>query len=246
MSNDKTSPPSPPSPSFRRRASFSPGQALSGFFNTSRSPSNPSPAFPNPITTAAANAQNKRRLSISTLGLSGTSPTQTSPFAAGNHRESVSSSTSGSGVFDENAIDEEGDGGGPTNTPATPFARRMSFGARALRDVRMGNGNNATGNGRASSTTTTSSPSASKSASSSTKIRGEGFNWADSLRSRAERTSSVSGTGTSPPNPGSHPHHQRSQTVASLPAPAEEVAKPAPRVPDAMQERILKGDFYMD
>ena len=156
MSDDNTRPPTPPSPT-NRRASFAPGQKFSELFG--RSPgSNGSaagiPAYPGAIAAAAANAQaqQRRRMSISTLGLAG-SPTQTSPFAGPRARqESYSSTGSGSGSFgaEESAV-EEGDAV-PSHTPSSPFARRMSFGARALRDVRTGPGNV---NGRAS----TNSPS---------------------------------------------------------------------------------------
>jgi hypothetical protein len=76
---------------------------------------------------------------------------------------------------------------------------------------------------------------------------GEGYNFAENLRSRAERTS-IS---------GAHPmysvqaqqqqlqQHQRAKSVTIMEPPAREMPK-QPRVPDAMQERILKGDFYMD
>jgi hypothetical protein len=39
--------------------------------------------------------------------------------------------------------------------------------------------------------------------------------------------------------------HQRAKSVAIMEPPAREMPK-QPKVPDAMQERILKGDFYMD
>ncbi len=141
-------PSTPGVPTRDRRASYSPGQPFTTLFGRSPTNSAPKPptgtaAFPGPIATAAAAAQahKQRRMSISTLGLSGCSPTQTSPFggSGASRRESMSSaSTAGSSpaaVVDENAI-EEGDAPGPS--PTTPFARRMSFGAKALRDVRTG------------------------------------------------------------------------------------------------------------
>ena len=155
MSNE-SSPPSPPSPT-GRRGSLLPTQKLTELFGKS-SATNGSAAgvqtYPGSIAAAAANAQaqQRRRMSISTLGLSG-SPTQTSPFTSTRPRqESYSSNGSGSGApsVDENAI-EEGEGGHPSSSP---FARRMSFGARALRDV---NGGNGSFNGRAS-TISASSP----------------------------------------------------------------------------------------
>ncbi|KAI9674659.1 MAG: hypothetical protein M1817_001562 [Caeruleum heppii] len=235
MSANDSSPPA--SPTFNRRSSFTPNQSLSNLFTrpTSNANSGATSAFPSTIASAAANAQTRRRMSISTLGLSGTSPTQTSPFSAGagngsqayygGRRESGSSGSSGSpSLIDENVI-EEGDAStsssAPASTPTTPFARRISFGARALRDVRTGNGN------------------------------GEGFSWSESLRSRAERTSSISAIQTPGNSPTSAPqhaaHHHRAQTVASaeMAAPVREIPK-SPKVPDPFQERILKGDFYMD
>jgi hypothetical protein len=41
------------------------------------------------------------------------------------------------------------------------------------------------------------------------------------------------------------PSHQRAKSVAIMEPPVREMPK-QPKQPDAMQERILKGDFYMD
>lgn len=256
MSNENTPPPSPSA----RRASFSPGQKLSELFGRSTSVSGGpagTSAYPGSIASAAANAQKQqgRRVSISTLGLSG-SPTQTSPFAGPlARRESCSSGGSGSPGIDENAV-EEGDAG-PSPVPSSPFARRMSFGARALRDVRTGNGNF---NGRASINCLASSPSAHRREMSSSHTStsehpkrlsnavsqrsGEGFNWSDQLRSRAERSSSITSP-TSPPAPTAPRQHQRAVSTTVMEAPVKEVPK-TPKAPDHFQERILKGDFYMD
>jgi hypothetical protein len=67
---------------------------------------------------------------------------------------------------------------------------------------------------------------------------GEGYNFAENLRSRAER-----GSMSGPPH-HSGTTHQRAKSVTIMEPPAREM--PKPKVPDAMQERILKGDFYMD
>lgn len=146
MSNDNSSP-VPVSPS-ARRASFSPGQKLSELFGRSpTSNGNGPPVYPSPIATAAANvqAQQRRRMSVTSLGLSG-SPTQASAFTSVRARQgSISSGTSPTTSMDESAV-EEGDAM-LSGSPTSPFARRMSFGARALRDVRTGTGNI---NGRAS------------------------------------------------------------------------------------------------
>lgn len=91
----------------------------------------------------------------------------------------------------------------------------------------------------------------------------QGFNWSEQLRSRAESTvagarpsfSFASGLNGSPPRsgavapPGGHDRHK---SISEMPAPPAQAPKPRspPRdtrpKPDHFQERILKGDFYMD
>ncbi|KAL8703935.1 MAG: hypothetical protein Q9201_002885 [Fulgogasparrea decipioides] len=212
MSNENSPPPTPTSPS-ARRASFSPGQLFGRGPNTGNGGTT---AYPTPIATAAANvqAQQRRRLSLTSLGLSG-SPTQASAFARA-RQGSLSSSTSNNTSINESAI-EEGDAAPMSTSPTSPFARRMSSGARALRDVRTGSGN----------------------------ANGEGYDWAEQLRSRAGRSSSITSPPTSAPAVST-----RERQAATAPTPPVEVPrKPPPkqdRVPDHFQERILKGDFYMD
>lgn len=149
MSSD-TSPPPTPTTTSARRASFTPGQKLSGLFSRSPPTNNGTSAYPGPIVTAAANAQaqQRRRTSLS-LGIGG-SPTATSPFSANscNRQSSFGSSNSPSGSIEENAI-EDGDAAS-NSPPPSPFLRRMSFGARALRDARGGAGTMGNVNGRAS------------------------------------------------------------------------------------------------
>lgn len=244
--------------------------------------------YPGPITTAAANAQ-RRRLSLATLGLSG-SPNQTSPFGSYNSRRD-SYGTAGSDSIDESAIEDEPSAANP---PPQTFARRMSFGAKALRDVRTGGGGGSPQNGTSKPSTIAehTAPSRTQNGTISNrdaKARGlsslhdhppfsrchsspdtssvhqvlfadyfvmsgsEGFNWSDNFRNRAERTASISGgagmggfgnntAGVSPPA-----RHDRSKSVAVMEPPAREMPKPKEQVrPDHFQERILKGDFYMD
>ena len=184
MSDESTQSQSPPRPG--RRSSFA-GQTFADLFSSGRpsisrgttdhlsssSPSAPQPV--GPISKAAQQAQ-QRRLSLTTLGLSG-SPNQTSPFNTYRTRgDSIGSANSGS--IEESAIAEDeaaahdpNSGGSPTNTP---FARRTSFGARALRDIRGtsfsgqsgGGGGGAPGspgqNGTNSPSLSSSSPSDSK------------------------------------------------------------------------------------
>ncbi|KAK3715736.1 hypothetical protein LTR37_006961 [Vermiconidia calcicola] len=256
-----------------RRSSFA-GQTFADLFGTGRSsasrPSNENsqPAnnqqAPGPITQAAARAQG-RRLSVTTLGLSG-SPNQSSPFDTFRNRQGSISS----GSTDESAIaEDDGPAREPNPTPASPFARRTSFGARALRDIRtssFGSGGGSAGNGSPPGQNGTRSPHATSSTSNGTATRkpssahngtisarggtNEGFNWSDNFRTRAERTSSIVGQGGGGGGPPAleRPNHSRAKSVAVMePPPAAQMPKPKEQKrPDHFQERILKGDFYMD
>lgn len=227
MSNDRDS--SPPSGSRERRGSVT-SAAFSSLFQRSNSISTGSNG--NQMSSAAAARDPRRRLSVTTLGLSGGGPappaSATGGAFGGIRRGSISTNNSDS--IDENAIED--DENSTRTAPTTPFVRRMSFGANAMRSMRAPGG---------------SSPGSSD----------QGFNWSEQLRSRAE--SSVSGIrpsfsmasgGGSPPRPGNG-FHDRAKSVSDMPAPPQQAAavkpkQPEPRRPDAMQERILKGDFYMD
>ena len=282
----------------RGRASVT-GQTFQDLFGRQNSiagqPAGTQP-YPGPITTAAVNAQ-RRRLSLTTIGLSA-SPNQTSPFQPSRPRtESISSANSGS--VDESPFEDDfGPPASSASNPATPFARRLSFGARAMRDVRQSSSSGSVGNpngrpsvhkassppttrGRGLSSSSPSFPSPlpilvpaanspaylSRRSSSHPSVSlphvveehlthhanlgehelthimypGEGYNFAENLRSRAERTS-ISGAHPMLSQP---PAHQRAKSVTVMEPPAREMPK-QPKVPDAMQERILKGDFYMD
>ncbi|KAK1600771.1 uncharacterized protein LY79DRAFT_503825 [Colletotrichum navitas] len=268
-------------------------QAIAGLFR-SNSTSNGA-AFP-----GTADAQ-RRRLSVSTgLGLAGTSPTPGGPF---NSLRRGSLSTNSNDSIDENAIDEEEMPSNARTAPATPFTRRMSFGAQAMRTMRTGggspgsNGNNPpvsatplpstpASSDRRSSTPVNATPSIHSSVAATTSsIRcrsgstaqastahkqksfsdmfsrpDQGFNWSEQLRSRAE--SSVQGTrpsfsfgsglSSSPTRGmGNAGSHDRQKSVSEMPAPPAQAAAMKPKAPerpkpDAFQERILKGDFYMD
>lgn len=106
--------------------------------------------------------QNTRGPSLSTsakgLGLLGGSPEQ-SPFGAfAKQRQASVSTSSGTGspefrnsFDDEPAIIEDDATNAQTNPPSSPsFARRMSFGAQALRDVKQGGGSGSGGGRRPS------------------------------------------------------------------------------------------------
>ncbi|KAM0667606.1 hypothetical protein ACQRIU_003471 [Beauveria bassiana] len=171
-----------------------------------------------------------RRLSVSTIGLSGSSPTNPAAFV---RRESVSTTSnagSNASSIDESAVeDDDFVPGSARTTPNTPFTRRMSFGASAgsgsLRGYRP---SNSPGNDQ------------------------QGFNWSEQLRSRAE--SSVASARPSFSFASGSPTrmaHDRARSVSEMASPPSQVPPSVqPRQdkpkPDAFQERILKGDFYMD
>ncbi|RDA85788.1 hypothetical protein CP532_6298 [Ophiocordyceps camponoti-leonardi (nom. inval.)] len=261
-------------PPHHRRSSITQA-ALSNLFQ--RAPAaNTNTAYP---PAAAAHEPHRRRLSVTTMGLSGTSPTATTPF--GLRRGSLSTN---SDSIDESAVEDEDMAGGSARTaPTTPYVRRMSFGASAMRGYRAGSspgngntspflgrnpngqrqsqmpGSTAFAGRRASAARLPMTPQASntKHPRASSDVAPplpdqQGFNWSEQLRSRAE--SSVAGArpsfplATSPPKGASH--HDRAKSVSEMPPPPAQAAavkpKPESRKPDAFQERILKGDFYMD
>ncbi|KAJ5455770.1 uncharacterized protein N7458_004034 [Penicillium daleae] len=260
MSNDRsTSPISVPASENRpRRGSFA-GLPFTDLFSKQGS-NNPS----GHQTGNNTQANQQRRLSITTLGLSG-SPTQTSAFGSPAFRRGSLSSSWGSIPNNEEAVAEDGEASSPGITPNSPFARRVSFGAQALREARAGS----IGNGRypppsssragarrtASTAVTGHSPpsrspaSASSSAapleerSNASRRPGEGFNWTEALRHRAERAPSIGGP-VSPQNPSRQAGHQRAASIAAMEQPAREIPKqPKQNKPDFFQEKILRGDF---
>ncbi|KAI8635407.1 hypothetical protein F5Y19DRAFT_10839 [Xylariaceae sp. FL1651] len=226
--------------------------------------------------TIAARDQ-RRRLSVTTLGLSGASPPSTNaPF--GIRRGSISTTNSDS--IDESAVEDDESAKVP---PTSPFARRMSFGAQAMRNMRTGQTSPGSGRPaqplRRTSATTPRQPLTGASSVSSSSRRmsttqasntppartpsdmlsarsDNGYNWTEQLRFRAE--SSITGqrpvlgpaaTSSSPPRGSAQ--HDRTKSVSDMPAPprqpeAMKFRQPERPKPDHMQERILKGDFYMD
>jgi len=192
--------------------------AFANLFHRSNSVSASSGSGRESITSVSARDQ-RRRLSVTTLGLGAQNPT-TSPFSV--RRGSIS--TTSSDAIDENAVEEDEYA---KNPPNTPFGRRMSFGATTMLNPRQGSGSS----------------------------NDSGYNWSEQLRSRAE--SSVSGARPvfSPSFSSSPPRgsisQDRAKSVSDMPAPPQQAAAVRPKQPerprpDAMQERILKGDFYMD
>jgi hypothetical protein len=136
MSDQSNSSPAPPQRRMSISAIFAPlSNSISG--NASSPPSAGVPATPD-------TASHRRGASISTLGLAGSANSQTSPFNAfaKQRRASISTSSAASSpefrnsFTDEHAVIEEDEK--TFGTPPSPsFARRVSFGAQALRDVRQ-------------------------------------------------------------------------------------------------------------
>jgi hypothetical protein len=142
-------------PTHRRRSSFV--EMFNPRVNTKPSAVSSSPPS-SAIPTTPGVSHHRRGTSITTLGLTTNSNDQTSPFTAfaRQRRASVATSNgSGSPEFrnsfgDEPAVIEEDDQSRSTiPTPSSPsFARRVSFGAQALKDGRLGGSPGATGGGR--------------------------------------------------------------------------------------------------
>lgn len=257
MSNDRSSDPIsvPDSSPRHRRGSIASGLPFTDLFSKQNNPSG------NPSANNQANQQ--RRLSITTLGLSG-SPTQTSNLGSRGFRRGSLSSSWGSTVPNEDAVAEDAEASSPSATPSSPFARRVSFGAQALREARggsIGNGRYPPGSSIAGPRRTASSAGASSyksgapAASTSTSPQdersnasrrlGEGFNWSEALRSRAERAPSL-GAPVSPqaPSGARQSGHQRAASIASMEQPVREIPRqPKQNKPDFFQEKILRGDF---
>ena len=142
--SDQNSPPPPQ----RRRSSFvDMFTSRPSIPNANNAPQNP--VSSSPPTAAAAvppspnPPQHRRGTSITALGLTTNTQSQTSPFNAfaRQRRASVATSSSGSPEFrnsfgDEPAVLEDDETGkSPTNN--SPLGRRLSFGAQALRDVKQ-------------------------------------------------------------------------------------------------------------
>lgn len=228
------SPPSPTTPQ-RRRSSFAEMFTSRPSMSSSTTPPSTS------VSASLPRTQHTRGASVSTstkgLGLLGVSPEQ-SPFSAfAKQRQASTSTSSGTGspefrnsFSDEPAVIDDDATNAQANTPSSPsFARRMSFGAQALRDVKQGGGSGSGG--------------------------GEGFTWSDAFRDKTKRSPSFSSSA----NPFvSNPARNRSTSVSassSAPEPPKEMPKPAPapaptpqkfKKPDHLGERMLRGEFMMD
>lgn len=194
-----SSPPRAPLPERR-------GSTLSDYFTANRVPQ----SYPGPIASAAAQASQRR------MSTSSSSPPQfTSNF--GLRRGSVSSVSSTSSATDESVLD---DSDAPMGEPASPLARRMSWGARAFKDFKLPV---APMNGPAMPRAPGAGPQS--------PVVSRGF-WMDK------------------PSGSNDPALQRRRmSTSSMPAPATTMPaakEPIAPKPDPLQERILKGELYMD
>lgn len=120
-------------------------------------------------------------------------------------RGSVSSINSN--ATGESAVDDENEASG---SPQSPFARRMSWGAMALRDVKLPQ----------------LTPKAPGAPGSPTVTRGF---WLDNR-----------------PQPNDPTVQQRRQSISTMPAPPVTTPPPRQEQQDHLQERMLKGELYMD
>jgi len=193
------------------------GQARSVIDTTNNESSNNLSASPS---TEGPITSAARRLSMTTFGnLSNNS-------GANGHNRRESTMSSSVGGLNDSAIDEDEPLSAIDSSTHTPFSRRLSTNARSMRDVR-------------SNSMAGGSPK-------------EGFNWSENFRTRAERASSIATIGSVGGMNG-HGRHRSVSVMDSPPPqpkpqpPAQEIPKPKERPrPDHFQERILKGDFYMD
>ncbi|KAL2200087.1 hypothetical protein P885DRAFT_29121 [Corynascus similis CBS 632.67] len=282
MSSDNGNSPANTNDMARQRRGSITSSAFTNLFRNNSTSQAPATPFSTPLAATAVNDQ-RRRLSVTTIGLSGTSPTNPSALL---RRASLSTN---SDSIDENAIEDED---ASRTAPVTPFNRRMSFGGtQAMRGARGATSPGTNGRQqpppiRRSNTVRGSPPTPpllaasvgnytwakfSSQASTANQSRtgsdlcspsarsDQGFNWSDQLRSRAESTvasgsrpsfSYSSGLSASPPRAApaaTSPRHDRAKSVSDMPAPpAQPPRARAPQKPDPFQERILKGDFYMD
>lgn len=134
----------------------------------------------------------------------------------GMRRGSVSSISSTSSAADESAVDDSGDA--PVVEPSSPLARRMSWGARAFKDFKL-------------PVAPMNTPKTQGGGPQSPVIS-RGF-WMDNK----------------PSGPNDPVLQRRRMSTSSMPTPATTMPapkEPAAPKPDPFQERILKGELYMD
>ncbi|RMZ80769.1 hypothetical protein DV738_g2661, partial [Chaetothyriales sp. CBS 135597] len=254
MSEQPTSPAGRP-----RRSSFV--DFFSGRGNTSPGISSSPPAG---ITASSPILNHGRAGSLPSPTLSGGVGTlgQTNPYTAfaRQRRASVATSTASSPPefknsfgSDESAVVEVDD---IAKVPgSSPFGRRLSFGAQALREVKSGSPNAGAGRRPSTSLSTLDEQeqahqgpaSAWPVSSGPAKTGGEGFNWPEALRDRTKRTPSFSSG-----NPFVGGINKPRSTSATFGSPPKEMPKATDvqplrtKKPDQLGERMLRGEFMMD
>lgn len=154
-----------------------------------------------------------------------------------------------------------GNGNGPNSPPLSTTHKHSGQNTQHARGPSVSAAVSAAGGGRRASSVfpaasfSQASTATNHRASSDFRADQQGFNWSDHFKNRAE--SSVAGArpsislgsgGGSPPR--APLHHDRAKSVSDMPQPPVQASavKPKPErpKPDHFQERILKGDFYMD
>ncbi|KJR80631.1 uncharacterized protein SPSK_05362 [Sporothrix schenckii 1099-18] len=239
--NDTNYPPNSTDNTSRNRRSSVTSAALSSIFrsNSTSSANNGTPAFPGPVASAALDQTRRRRLSVSTtaaLGLSGATAGSgsvsagpnggigASSFAARRASMSTNSSTSDT-AFDENAIEDDDapPGSGSRNSPNSPFARRMSFGAQAMRNLRGPGGTSpggASSNGRLrsnfSSTATTAASGGGRQSQQQQQQQQSSASGSLSPGSSSPRSPSLSSSYVSPRPPITIPTQRNASRGASF------------------------------
>ncbi|KAJ6006583.1 hypothetical protein N7451_004527 [Penicillium sp. IBT 35674x] len=230
MSNDRSTSPInvPASDSRPRRGSVASGLPFTDLFSKNNQSAKE---------TNAQTGQGQRRLSITTLGLSG-SPTQTSAFGNMSLRRGSLSSSWGSAP-NEDAVAEDAEGG-LSKLPICPTGLLWSSGSTGC-PVRQIPPSIPTARPTARSPASTATSPQDERSNVSRRV-GEGFNWSEALRSRAERAPSLGGPAS--PQSARQSHHQRAASIASMEQPIREIPKqPKQKKPDFFQEKILRGDF---
>ncbi|EPE05809.1 hypothetical protein F503_08340 [Ophiostoma piceae UAMH 11346] len=251
MSSNDNQPNSTDNMARNRRSSVT-SAALSGIFRSASTStaSTGTPIFPNSLD------PNRRRLSISTtaaLGLgsvpgsaSSAGPSGVGASAFALRRASLSTNSSASdAAVDESAIeDDDAPPSGARNAPNSPYGRRLSFGAQAVRSNDQGYNWPEQLRSRAESTISGARSSFSHaSGMGNSPPRASGFAGYGGGGGGGGGVGSGGGVGAA--------RHDRAKSVLDVPRQAPVQSQPAPRPearkkPDPFQERILKGDFYMD
>jgi len=145
--------PSASPPPHRRRSSIVDLFSPRGGNNTNAVSSSP----PSGSASSSNAPQHRRGMSITTMGLASSAPGQASPYDAfaRQRRASIAASSASSSPDFKNSfgddpvvVEDDENVKSPTGNHSGSFARRVSFGAQAMRDVKQGSGPGSPGAGR--------------------------------------------------------------------------------------------------